>query len=51
MPDFDAAIAKTIEAQRKITEAARAASDELAAQRTNQGASEPITSLPPATGS
>lgn len=42
MPDFDSAIAKTIEAQRRVTEAARAASAAIEAERAAEGAERPI---------
>lgn len=46
MADFDSAIAKSIEAQRRITEAARAAGEQIAAERVAERADQPITYLP-----
>lgn len=42
MPDFDNAIAKTIAAQRRVTEAAKAASEAITAEREAEGAERPI---------
>lgn len=45
MPDFDAAVARTIEAQRKVTDAAKAASDEINAQRGPDLSAQPVVLL------
>lgn len=55
MPDFDSAIAKTIDAHAKVVAAAKSVGDDIATQRAAEQAESPvilpiISSTPPTNG-